>query len=95
VFIDSKTSLNRDVGGRGRLRNRRGRSGVCGCPTTYGPPTSLPPSTDLNDRLRPTAHVGGAHRSPQGDSTRDDPQLALYWFEQERLRYARAADRAW
>ncbi len=39
--------------------------------------------------------MGGQHRAPQGDSTRDDPQLALWLFEQERALYAGTADRAW
>ncbi len=39
--------------------------------------------------------MGGLHRAPQGDSTRDDPQLALFWFETERALYAGTADRAW
>jgi hypothetical protein len=39
--------------------------------------------------------AGGQHRSPQGDSTRDDPALALFWFEQERQAFAGLADVAW
>lgn len=43
----------------------------------------------------PVSQSGGKHKAPVGDSTRDTPEVALYWFEQERLLYAGLADRAW
>lgn len=41
------------------------------------------------------ANASGQHASLQGTSTRDDEQLALFWFNQELRQYAGQADVAW
>ncbi len=56
---------------------------------------AVSPSAEKRADGRPLRDPGGQHKAPQGVSTRDDPALALYWFEQECLKYAGTADEGW
>lgn len=92
----SSKTPNKDVVDNDRPRTRpRGRGGV-GRPYYIGADHPLPPAlpNEVN-RPRSTDHVGGKHRASVGISTRDTPEVALFWFNFELQQYAGQADVAW